>query len=135
MRFVLSLAALATAAFPALAGEFTVGFAEVDITPELGKKPVYMAGFGQDRPAKKVHDPIMTSRVVLADGDTKIALVTVDVVGSSSTPVSASARAPVSTSSSPQRTTTRAGHARAVGTSTQVRPRSGLLEEGRGGMR
>lgn len=63
------------------AGELTVGFAEVDITPELGKKPVYLAGFGQDRQAKKVHDPIMVRAVVLADGDRRIALVSVDVVG------------------------------------------------------
>ena len=63
------------------AGELTVGFAEVDITPELGKKPVYLAGFGQDRQAKKVHDPIMVRAVVLADGDRRIALLSVDVVG------------------------------------------------------
>ena len=69
------------AALPAAAGEFTAGFGEADITPELGKKPVYLAGFGQDRKAAKVHDPIMARAVVLADGDTKIALVAVDVVG------------------------------------------------------
>ena len=49
--------------------EFTVGFGEVDVTPELGKKPVYLAGFGQNRKATKVHDPIMARAVVLADGD------------------------------------------------------------------
>ena len=63
------------------AGDLTVGFGEVDVTPELGKKPVYMAGFGQDRQAKKVHDPIMIRAVVLSDGDQRIALVSVDVVG------------------------------------------------------
>ncbi len=81
MRFAISLAALCGLAFPLRAAEFTVGFGEEDVTPEVGKKPVYLAGFGQDRLAKKVHDPIMVRAVVLADGDTKIALVSVDVVG------------------------------------------------------
>lgn len=53
----------------------------MDVTPELGKKPVFLAGFGQNRKAKKVHDPIMARAVVMADGDEKIALVSVDVVG------------------------------------------------------
>ncbi|HET6573361.1 MAG TPA: hypothetical protein VFG68_07155, partial [Fimbriiglobus sp.] len=65
------------AAEPAL----SVGFGEVDVTPELGKKPVFLAGFGHDRPATKVHDPIMARAVVLSDGTHKIALVAVDVVG------------------------------------------------------
>jgi Neutral/alkaline non-lysosomal ceramidase, N-terminal len=79
----LSIAAIAFHVFAVhvVAGELTVGFADVDVTPELGKKPVYLAGFGQDRTATKVHDRIMARAVVLADGDTKIALVAVDVVG------------------------------------------------------
>ena len=81
MRPVLSLAALLTLAFPASAADFTVGFGEADVTPAIGKKPVYLAGFGQDRKAVKVHDPIMARAFVLADGESKIALVTVDVVG------------------------------------------------------
>jgi hypothetical protein len=81
MRSILSLVAFLVCTIPAPAGEFSVGFGEADITPELGKKPVYLAGFGQDRKAVKVHDPIMARAVVLADGDERIALVTVDVVG------------------------------------------------------
>src|SRR5687767_12273476 len=81
MRFVLSLSILFATALPLTAADFTVGFGEVDITPEVGKKPVYMAGFGQDRVAKKVHDPLMVRAIVMADGDTKLAMVTVDVVG------------------------------------------------------
>jgi hypothetical protein len=65
------------AAEPAL----SVGFAEVDVTPELGKNPVFLAGFGHNRPATKVHDPIMARAVVLSDGTHKVALVSVDVVG------------------------------------------------------
>lgn len=67
----------AFAADPAL----SVGFGEADVSPEIGKKPVYMAGFGQNRVARKLHDPIMARAVVLSDGSRKIALVSVDVVG------------------------------------------------------
>jgi len=59
----------------------TVGFAAADITPTLCAKPVYLAGFGTGRVATKVHDPIMARAVVLSDGATKIALVSVDLVG------------------------------------------------------
>jgi hypothetical protein len=58
-----------------------VGFGERDITPALGKKPVYMAGFGKNRTATSVHDPLMARAMVLADKNTKVAIVSVDVVG------------------------------------------------------
>ncbi len=58
-----------------------VGLAEAEITPTLGDKPVYMAGFGQNRKATKVHDPLMARAVVLKQGDRKVALVSLDVVG------------------------------------------------------
>jgi hypothetical protein len=60
-----------------------VGFAEKDITPEVGKDklPVYMAGFGQNRIADGVQDPLFARAVVLSDGTTKIALVSLDIVG------------------------------------------------------
>jgi hypothetical protein len=58
------------------------GFAETDVSPDVGgKKPVYMAGFGHDRKAKGLHDPIMARAVVLEHDKQKIALVCVDVVG------------------------------------------------------
>jgi hypothetical protein len=57
------------------------GFAAVDITPELGKKPVFLAGFGHNRKATAIHDPIMARAVVLREGDRKIALASVDLVG------------------------------------------------------
>src|SRR5437870_13632933 len=81
MRFAVAIAALFALALPSTAGELSVGFAEVDVTPELGAKPVYLAGFGQNRKATKVHDPIMVRATVLADGDARIALVAADVVG------------------------------------------------------
>ncbi len=57
------------------------GFGEADVTPRLGDKPVYVAGFGHDRKATGVHDPLMARAVVLRHGERKIALVSVDVVG------------------------------------------------------
>jgi hypothetical protein len=81
MRLLLA-AILLIASTPNLgAGELTVGFAETDITPELGKKPVYLAGFGQNRTAKSVHDSLFARAVVLGDDEQRIALVSVDVVG------------------------------------------------------
>jgi hypothetical protein len=65
-----------------VAQDLSVGFGEVDVTPALDPaKPVFIAGFGHNRKATKVHDPIMARAVVLSDGKTKIALVSVDVVG------------------------------------------------------
>lgn len=58
-----------------------VGFGEADATPRVGEKPVYLAGFGRDRKATGVHDPIMVRAVVLSDGSKRIALVSVDVIG------------------------------------------------------
>src|SRR6266849_2536150 len=58
-----------------------VGFGEADITPTLGEKPVFMAGFGQDRKATKIHDPLMARAVVFKNGDRKLAIVSIDVVG------------------------------------------------------
>jgi hypothetical protein len=57
------------------------GFAEVDISPTLGEKPVYMAGFGQDRRATKIHDPLMARAIVLRHDKQKLAIVSIDVVG------------------------------------------------------
>jgi hypothetical protein len=57
------------------------GFAEADITPSLDGKPVYMAGFGQDRAATGIHDPLRARALVLRHGDRKLALVSLDVVG------------------------------------------------------
>jgi hypothetical protein len=58
------------------------GFAETDITPKVAKdKPVYMAGFGHDRKATAVHDPLKARAIVLKHDKTKIALVSVDLIG------------------------------------------------------
>lgn len=79
MLRILSLLLLASAAG---AADLTVGFADADVTPPIdGKTPVYIAGFGNNRKATKVHDPLMARAVVLSDGKQKIALVCADVVG------------------------------------------------------
>ena len=80
MRTLLPLFLSVLAASPVRA-DLSVGFGQVDLTPALGAKPVFMAGFGTNRVATKVHDPITGRAVVLADGAKKIALVSVDLVG------------------------------------------------------
>src|SRR5262249_47791686 len=80
---LLSLALLIALSLPA-EGEAPLhaAFAETDITPELHKdRPVYMAGFGHNRKATAVHDPLKARAVVLRHGDRTIALVCLDVVG------------------------------------------------------
>ena len=83
MKLFLPLAILflAPLALRAAEPQLSVGFAETDISPTLGKKPVYMAGFGGNRTATKIHDPIMARAVVLSDGTKTVALVSVDLVG------------------------------------------------------
>ena len=68
---------------PAPAGDppLRAGFGEIDVTPDVKGKPVYLAGFGHGRKATRVHDPIMARAVVLSHGKTKIALASVDLVG------------------------------------------------------
>jgi len=62
-------------------GAFQVGFAEVDITPQIGTKPVYLAGFGQNRRATAVHDPLFVRAVVFRHGRNKLAWVCADLIG------------------------------------------------------
>jgi hypothetical protein len=83
-RSILALTAVgfALTAATALGGDgLQAGFGEADISPQIGTKPVFMAGFGQDRKATAVHDPLLARAVVLHDGKQKIALVSVDLVG------------------------------------------------------
>jgi hypothetical protein len=70
-------AALIVAAAPGL----SFGFAKKAITPELGARPVYMAGFGHDRKATGVHDELWARAVAVSDGTQKLAIVSVDLIG------------------------------------------------------
>lgn len=60
-----------------------VGFGEADITPTVGPNaaPVYIAGYGHNRKATEVHDPLKARAVVLKHDGKKIALISIDVVG------------------------------------------------------
>lgn len=79
------LAALVvTSLFAWTGGAFAleVGFAKADITPKIdGPTPVFLAGFGKNRKATGVHDPLWARAVVLKDGASKLAFVSVDLVG------------------------------------------------------
>src|SRR5690606_15406889 len=68
---------------PALAQEppLQAGFGQADLTPTLGDRSVYMAGFGHNRKATGVHDPLLARAIVLKHEKQKIALVSVDLVG------------------------------------------------------
>lgn len=58
------------------------GFSAVDITPECDEDhPVYLAGYLPGRQATGVHDPLYARCVVLSDGERRVALVTVDLIG------------------------------------------------------
>ncbi|QVL33098.1 hypothetical protein KIH39_04055 [Telmatocola sphagniphila] len=82
MRLAIFVGLLFVGSIPAAEPTLKVGFQEVDVSPFVApNKPVYMAGFGHDRKATEVHDPIMARIVVLHDGKSKVALVCVDVVG------------------------------------------------------
>ncbi|REK15892.1 MAG: hypothetical protein DWQ37_08760 [Planctomycetota bacterium] len=77
------LIAASIAAIPATtsAAELSAGFGLNDVTPDVEGSAVYIAGYGQNRRAEGVHDPLYARAIVLADGDKKVALCSVDVVG------------------------------------------------------
>lgn len=54
-----------------------VGAAQVDITPELGTP---MAGYYYARASEGVHDPLLAKAIVLESGDTKVAIVGLDLI-------------------------------------------------------
>jgi hypothetical protein len=78
---ILALVLLASSARAEPALE--AGFGEADITPKVDPKgkPVYLAGFGHNRKATGVHDPLKARAIVLRHDKSKIALVSVDLVG------------------------------------------------------
>jgi hypothetical protein len=78
---VLLLLALAQPAASVPPPALHFGFAKRTITPVLGAKPVYMAGFDNDRKATGVHDDLWARAVAVSDGRLKIAIVSVDLIG------------------------------------------------------
>lgn len=68
---------------PALLAEnlyFSIGSAE--ITPDVDSpRAVWMAGYYPGRAATSVHDPLFARGMLLSDGQTKIAIVSLDLIG------------------------------------------------------
>jgi hypothetical protein len=81
VTFLLLLLALAQPVPPSAAPGFLFGFAKKAITPEIGPKPVYLAGFDTNRQATGVHDDLWARAVAVSDGRLRIAIVAVDLIG------------------------------------------------------
>ncbi len=62
-------------------GTLRVGFAQADITPNVERSTVWIAGYGHGRRAVGVHDRIYVRAVVLHDGQRQIALACADLIG------------------------------------------------------
>jgi hypothetical protein len=60
-----------------------VGFGRVNINPDLSdaKRPVYLAGFGQNRRATALHDDLRAVACVLDDGHARLGIVALDAIG------------------------------------------------------
>src|SRR6516225_7147646 len=80
-HIILSFFTFALATGQLAAQPLRAGFGETNITPALDKKAVYLAGFGKNRKATKVHDPLMARAIVIENDRKKVAIVSVDVVG------------------------------------------------------
>ncbi len=77
-----TIATTAMLLYPQAGAAVEVGFASVDITPDVaGKRPVWIAGYGQNRKAESVHDPLYIRAVVFRDGDRRVAIAVADLVG------------------------------------------------------
>jgi hypothetical protein len=57
-----------------------IGFAQQIITPSLDR-PVYLAGFGRNRRAWAIHDDLYIKALALVQGETRLALVALDLLG------------------------------------------------------
>lgn len=62
--------------------DLAAGFAAADITPQLHPdRPVWLAGYGHNRAARGVHDPLYARALVLRSRDEKLAVACVDLIG------------------------------------------------------
>jgi hypothetical protein len=77
----ISLGSYLSLVAPLAAEPVAVGFGEAEITPDLKSKSVWIAGYGQNRKATDVHDPLYVRAVVFRSGGEKIAMACADVVG------------------------------------------------------
>lgn len=82
VKFVISLAWTLLMAVllltPTWAQALQAGAARVKITPE---KLPYLAGYSANRRAEEIHDDVYASAVVIQSGETKLAIVSCDLVG------------------------------------------------------
>jgi hypothetical protein len=78
---LLLLLAPPAAAAPSATAALLFGFARRAITPAIGAKPVYLAGFDTNRKATGVHDELWARAMAVSDGRQKIAIVAVDLIG------------------------------------------------------
>jgi len=60
-----------------------VGFARTKINPDLSdpRRPVYLAGFGQNRRATAIHDDLWAIACVVDDGYSRLGIVALDAIG------------------------------------------------------
>ncbi len=58
-------------------GNFTVGTAQLDITPNLG---CHLVGHFEDRVAEHIHDPLFVKALAIADGEREIGLICLDLI-------------------------------------------------------
>ena len=63
--------------------QLKVAVGEIDITPKFGPgaRPIWLSGYGQNRRATSIHDPLLARAVILEAGQQRIALVSVDLLG------------------------------------------------------
>ncbi len=57
-----------------------VGYAQEIVTPSL-ERPVYLAGFGQNRAAETVHDDLYARALALSLGEIQVVVMAVDLIG------------------------------------------------------
>lgn len=60
-----------------------VGFTRAKINPDLSdpQRPVYLAGFGQNRRASSIHDDLWAIACVVDDGYARLGIVALDAIG------------------------------------------------------
>ena len=58
-------------------GKFTVGTAQLDITPGLG---CHIVGYFEDRIADSIHDPLYVKAISISDEEREIGLITLDII-------------------------------------------------------
>lgn len=81
MTLLLLLVGLAAAPDATAPARLAFGFAARAITPALGDAPVYLAGFGHGRRATGVHDELWARAMAVSDGERRLAIVSLDLIG------------------------------------------------------